>query len=44
MSSQVMNTLKGFVPRLEVYSIDEAFLDLSELKYQNLVELAYRER
>jgi DNA polymerase V len=29
MSSRVMNTLGGLVPGMEVYSIDEAFLDLS---------------
>ncbi len=28
MSARVMNTLASLVPRLEVYSIDEAFLDL----------------
>jgi len=32
MSSRVMNILKGFVPRIEIYSIDEAFLDLDTLK------------
>ncbi len=29
MSSRVMNVLKSFSPRVEVYSIDEAFLDLT---------------
>jgi DNA polymerase V len=29
MSARVMRTLADFTPRLEVYSIDEAFLDLS---------------
>ena len=29
MSARVMNMLEGFVPRVEVYSIDEAFLDFS---------------
>jgi DNA polymerase V len=29
MSSRVMNTLGGLAPGMEVYSIDEAFLDLS---------------
>lgn len=29
MSNRVMETLRGFSPHLEVYSIDEAFLDLS---------------
>lgn len=29
LSSRVMQTLEGLAPRVEVYSIDEAFLDLS---------------
>ncbi|WP_375462177.1 Y-family DNA polymerase, partial [uncultured Enterovirga sp.] len=29
MSARVMRTLAGFTPALEIYSIDEAFLDLS---------------
>lgn len=29
MSTRVMNTLRQYVPRIEVYSIDEAFLDYS---------------
>lgn len=29
MSGRVMRTLSGFTPSLEIYSIDEAFLDLS---------------
>ncbi len=32
MSARVMNILEGFVPRAEIYSIDEAFLDLDTLK------------
>ena len=32
ISARVMNILEGFVPRTEVYSIDEAFLDLDTLK------------
>jgi DNA polymerase V len=31
MSRRVMNLLQSLVPRLELYSIDEAFLDLKEL-------------
>ncbi|MEF2146182.1 MAG: Y-family DNA polymerase [Desulfovibrionaceae bacterium] len=31
MSARVMDTLALFAPRLEIYSIDEAFLDLSHL-------------
>src|SRR5690349_11798673 len=30
MSSRVMSTLREFAPRIEEYSIDEAFLDFSE--------------
>ena len=29
MSARVMNTLESMVPSVEIYSIDEAFLDLS---------------
>ncbi len=32
MSDRVMKTLGSFVPRMEVYSIDEAFLDMSQLQ------------
>ena len=32
MSARVVSTLREFVPRLEVYSIDESFLDLSGVK------------
>ena len=32
LSSRVMRTLERFSPRVEVYSIDEAFLDLSGLE------------
>lgn len=39
LSNRVMNTLQSFAPKTEVYSIDEAFLDLSELKYQDLFQL-----
>jgi len=38
-SQRVINTIKEFAPTVEVYSIDEAFLDLSTLKYQDLFEL-----
>jgi DNA polymerase V len=39
LSNRVMKTLQEFAPKTEVYSIDEAFLDLSELKYQDLFQL-----
>ncbi len=38
MSQRVMNTLALFSPDIEIYSIDEAFLDLSGLIYENLSE------
>ena len=39
LSDRVMTTLAGFVPRLEIYSIDEAFLDMGELSYTDLLQL-----
>src|SRR5687767_11696163 len=33
MSNRVMHTLKALTPKIEIYSIDEAFLDLSDLKH-----------
>jgi DNA polymerase V len=39
LSERVMNTLIEMIPDIEIYSIDEAFLDLSGIKYQNLLEL-----
>lgn len=42
MSQRIMETLSSFAPDMEVYSIDEAFLDLSSLKYGNLTEYGYR--
>nr|WP_200897618.1 translesion error-prone DNA polymerase V subunit UmuC [Arsukibacterium ikkense] len=39
MSQRVMSTLEALAPRVEVYSIDEAFLDLTGVGYsQNLTE------
>ena len=32
ISARVMNILEGFAPKVEIYSIDEAFLGLDELK------------
>ena len=32
MSARVMNILEGFVPEIEIYSIDEAFLGLDSLE------------
>lgn len=39
LSDRVMKTLAGFVPRLELYSIDEAFLDMSDMVYTDLLKL-----
>jgi len=36
MSARVMKVLKGFSHRMEVYSIDEAWLDLSHIKSSDL--------
>lgn len=36
MSQRVMNILSGFAPDIEIYSIDEAFLDLSNLGKYNI--------
>ena len=43
MSNRVMETLRQFSPLVEVYSIDEAFLDLDHVKYQyrSLEQTAY---
>ena len=39
MSERVMKTLSLFIPKMEIYSIDEAFLDMSELVYSDLLLL-----
>ncbi len=39
LSDRVMKTLITFVPKMEVYSIDEAFLDMSDLVYTDLAKL-----
>jgi DNA polymerase V len=38
MSKRVMETLKCFSPHVEIYSIDEAFLDLSGFRHESLTE------
>tara|TARA_Y100000590_G_scaffold126007_1_gene144083 strand:- start:4027 stop:5304 length:1278 start_codon:yes stop_codon:yes gene_type:complete len=38
MSRRVMKTLKKFSPQIEIYSIDEAFLNLSSIKDKELIE------
>jgi len=44
ISNRIMETLAGFAPGLEVYSIDEAFLDLHALGESDLLELGFRIR
>ena len=39
MSNRVMKTLAGFVPRMELYSIDEAFLDMADMPFVDLLQL-----
>lgn len=39
MSGRVMKILAGFTPAIELYSIDEAFLDLSGLAHKDLLQL-----
>jgi len=40
MSKRVMQVIKEFVLKTELYSIDEIFADLSQMKYKDLTELA----
>ncbi len=44
MSERVMTILKSFVQNVEVYSIDEAFLDLSGMPHVDLLSLAVQIR
>lgn len=44
LSHRVMKTLSGFVPEIEVYSIDEAFLNMNDLGYTDLLQLGIRIR
>lgn len=44
LSRRVMKTLTQFAPKMELYSIDEAFLDLSDLKFSNLYDLGIKIR
>jgi len=44
ISRRVMKTLKQFSPQMEIYSIDEAFLDLTSVKNENLLEHGYEIR
>ena len=40
MSARVMQVIKEFIPRTEIYSIDEIFADVASLKHTNLTDLA----
>ena len=40
ISNRVMRILKRFTPNVEVYSIDEAFLDLTSFKHKSVTEYA----
>lgn len=40
MSARVNAVYRGFSPRIEIYSIDESFLDLSDVRADRRVELA----
>lgn len=40
MSGRVMHILQSFVPEMEIYSIDEAFLDFTGMNHFNLKEYA----
>jgi DNA polymerase V len=41
LSDRVMTTLSHFADQLEVYSIDEAFLDLTSFRHHNLTDYAH---
>ncbi len=44
MSNRVMQTLAPFTPAMEIYSIDEAFLDLTNFAFTDLVDYARKMR
>ena len=44
ISERVMLTMGSFVPGMEIYSIDEAFLDMHDMPYDDLLALAMRIR
>ena len=44
LSRRVMKTLRQFSPQMEIYSIDEAFLDLSSIRNEDLLEHGYKIR
>lgn len=44
LSNRVMKTLSGFAPEIEIYSIDEAFLNLRDLVHEDLLKLGVQIR
>jgi DNA polymerase V len=44
LSERVMQTMGSFVPGMEVYSIDEAFLDMHDMPFEDLFFLAMKIR
>jgi DNA polymerase V len=44
LSARVMQTLEGLAPQVEVYSIDEAFLDLDGLQHRDLEAFGHEVR
>src|SRR5579863_561083 len=44
MSQRIMDSLALFAPKIEIYSIDEAFLDLSELRKMDLRQFGFNIR
>tara|TARA_B100001123_G_scaffold410656_1_gene506021 strand:- start:1279 stop:2559 length:1281 start_codon:yes stop_codon:yes gene_type:complete len=44
ISRRVMRTLREFAPQIEIYSIDEAFLNLSSIKDEDLFEFGNKIR
>lgn len=44
ISDRVMHVLQSFTPSVELYSIDEAFLNFQNFKYTDLQQLAYQIR
>ena len=44
MSQRIMNTLSRFTPDIEIYSIDEAFLDISQFKRYDLTDYGHKIR
>ena len=41
MSQRVMSIIAESIPKIEIYSIDEAFLDLSEFNYLELIDIGH---